>query len=128
LTKELAMPIFSKPPAHTHELPGARFTSLATPKRGSRATSVWRVDLAPGTPGTLHELTSEEVFVVLEGRARVRLAAEESEAGPGDTIVVPANTPFSLEALAPFSAICCFPVGGRARLADGNEFTPPWAE
>src|SRR5438093_420376 len=115
------MPITKKPTAHTHELPGARFTSLATPKRGSRSTSVWRVELSPGTPGTPHELTAEEVFVVLEGRARVRLAAEESEAGPGDCIVVPPNTPFCLEALGsvPFSAICCLPVGGRGRLADG---------
>lgn len=124
------MPISRKPNGPTHELPGARFTSLATPKRGSRETSVWRVELSPGTPGTPHELTAEEVFVVLEGRAKVRLGSDESEAAVGDCIIVPPNTPFSLEALgkAPFAAICCFPVGGRGRLADGKEFAPPWAE
>jgi quercetin dioxygenase-like cupin family protein len=124
------MPICRKPPHHTHELPGARFTSLATPKRGTRETSVWRVEITPGRPGVAHELTAEEVFVVLEGRAKVHLAAEESEAGPGDSIIVPPNTAFSFEAVGPSQlvAICCFPVGGRARLADGKEFTPPWAE
>src|SRR5262249_11515907 len=30
------------------------------------------------------------IFVVLEGRARVRLGGDESEAGPGDCIIVPA--------------------------------------
>jgi len=24
--------------------------------------------------------------------------------------------------------VCCLPVGGQARLADGTAFTPPWAE
>jgi mannose-6-phosphate isomerase-like protein (cupin superfamily) len=124
------MPISRNPNRHTHELPGARFTSLATPTRGSRTTSVWRVELTPGTPGTPHELTDEEVFVVLEGRAKVRLAADTSEAGPGDCIIVPPNTPFSLEAVgaSTFAAICCLPVGGRARLPDGKEFAPPWSE
>lgn len=124
------MPIAKNPPAHTHELPGARFTSLATPKRGTRTTSVWRVELSPGVPGTPHELTAEEVFVVLEGRGRVRLGAEESVAEPGDCIIVPPDTPFTLEAVgnAPFAAICCFPVGGKGRLADGKEFAPPWSE
>jgi mannose-6-phosphate isomerase-like protein (cupin superfamily) len=91
---------------------------------------MWRVELTPGQPGTPHELTAEEVFFVLAGRAKVHLAGELGEAGPGDCIVVPPHTPFSLEATGAeaFSAICCLPVGGRARLADGHEFTPPWAE
>src|SRR5215470_8439331 len=86
--------------------------------------------LTPGAPAVPHELTAEEIFVVLEGRARVRLGADESEAGPGDCIIVPADTPFALEAVgaATFAAICCFPAGGRGRLADGTELTPPWAE
>jgi mannose-6-phosphate isomerase-like protein (cupin superfamily) len=91
---------------------------------------MWRVELMPGSAGTPHELTAEELFFVVDGHARVRLADEEGQAGPGDCIIVPPNTPFALEALGTsvFTAICCFPVGGRARLADGNEFTPPWAE
>ncbi len=124
------MPIHRKPATHTHALPGARFTSLATPRLGTTTTSSWRVELSPGAPGTPHELTSEELLFVLDGRAKVTLDDQESEVLAGDCIVVPPNTPFMLEAVgsSPFSAICCFPVGGRARLADGQEFTPPWAE
>src|SRR5438128_12187497 len=92
------MAVIPAPSGPTHELPGARFTSLATPSRGSTETSVWLVDLAPGTPGTPHRLTREEVFVVLAGEAEVRLGDTVSHAAVGDAIVVPPDTPFSLAA------------------------------
>jgi quercetin dioxygenase-like cupin family protein len=115
---------------HTHELPGARFTSLATPSRGSTDTSVWLVELAPGCAAEPHRLTREEVFVVLAGRAEVRLDGVVSSAGTGDAIVVPAGVPFALAAdgAEPLRALCCLPVGGKGQLADGEPFTPPWAE
>ena len=50
----------------THERGGARFTSLASPARGSAETSVWIVEIDPGTPATPHSVTREEVFVVLD--------------------------------------------------------------
>jgi len=123
------MPVLKAPPAHTHELGGARFTSLATPSRGSSDTCVWRVEIAPGTPGTPHRLTREEVFVVLDGRADVRLGDSVSTAGPGDAIVVPPGVPFALSPVGDeaLHALCCLPVGGQGQLADGEPFTPPWA-
>lgn len=124
------MPIIKAPAVPTHELPGAKFTALASPSRCGAETSVWTVELSPGAPGATHQLTRGEVFVVLSGRARVELAGEASSAGPGDAIVVPRDTPFALsaEGAAPLRAVCCLPVGGQARLADGKTFTPPWAE
>jgi mannose-6-phosphate isomerase-like protein (cupin superfamily) len=123
------MPVVPCPLAPTHELGGARFTSLATPSRGSSDTSVWRVEIAPGTPGTPHQVTREEVFVVLGGRAEVRLGDTVSSAGPGDAIVVPAGVRFTLspEGDETLRALCCLPVGGQGKLADGEPFTPPWA-
>jgi quercetin dioxygenase-like cupin family protein len=123
------MAVVPCPPSPTHELGGARFTSLATPSRGSSDTSVWRVEIAPGTPGTPHRLTREEVFVVLAGRAEVRLGDTVSSAGPGDAIVVPPDVPFALAAEGDetLHALCCLPVGGQGQLADGEPFTPPWA-
>ena len=124
------MPVLVAPPAPTHSLPGARFTSLATPRRGSSESSVWRVELAPGTPATPHQVTREEIFIVLSGRATVRLGDERREASAFDAIVVPANTPFEISACGdePLHAMCCLPVGGQARLGDGTTFVPPWAE
>jgi mannose-6-phosphate isomerase-like protein (cupin superfamily) len=123
------MAVIPAPPAPTHELHGARFTSLATPSRGSTDTSVWLVEIAPGTAATPHRLTREEVFVVLDGRAEVHLGGELSVAAPGDAIVVPAGVPFALAPAGEESlrALCCLPVGGQGRLEEGEPFTPPWA-
>jgi quercetin dioxygenase-like cupin family protein len=124
------MPVLPAPTAPTHDLEGARFTSLATPTRGSTETAVWRVQLLPGTPPTAHSLTREEVFVVLGGRASVRLDGAAHEAGPGDAIVVPPDVELELASAdgQPVELLCCLPVGGQARLGDGTTFTPPWAE
>lgn len=123
------MAVVPAPAAPTHEAGGALFTALATPSRGTVDTSVWQVEIAPGTPATPHSLTREEVFVVLAGRASVHIGDENGEAGPGDAIVVPAGVPFELANITdePLRALCCLPVGGQAQLADGSVFVPPWA-
>lgn len=124
------MPVIHHPAHPTHDLGGTRFTSLATPSRGSSDTAVWQVEIAPGTPATPHSLTREEVFVVLEGAATVQFDGVASHAQVGDAIVVPAELMFELSNAgeAPLRLLCCLPVGGQARLADGSTFTPPWAE
>jgi mannose-6-phosphate isomerase-like protein (cupin superfamily) len=125
-----SMPVIPAPATHTHDLGHARFTSLATPSRGTTDVSVWEVELAVGAPATPHSLTREEVFVVLDGVASVRLGVERATAGRGDAIVVPAGVDFELAngGAAPLRLLCCLPVGGMARLADGTTFTPPWAQ
>jgi quercetin dioxygenase-like cupin family protein len=124
------MSVIPAPTSPTHELPGARFTSLATPGLGSTETSVWQVELMPGTPATPHSLTREEVFVVLEGTAQVVLDGNKCMAHAGDAIVVTAGVQVELTNATdgPLRMLCCLPVGGQARLADGTTFTPPWAE
>lgn len=124
------MPVVPAPAAPTHELGTTTFTSLATPSRGSRETSVWRVELAPYTPATPHRLTREEVFVVLAGRASVVLDGTTSTAAVGDAIVVPPDTEFALsnESDEPLRLLCCLPVGGQGQIGGGAPFTPPWAQ
>jgi len=124
------MPVITAPADATHTLGSTRFTSLATPSRGSRETAVWRVDIAPGTPATPHSLTREEVFVVLDGMASVEIDGVCASAGPGDAIVVPAEVEFALsnEQDQPLRLLCCLPVGGQGRIAGGDPFTPPWAQ
>jgi mannose-6-phosphate isomerase-like protein (cupin superfamily) len=124
------MPVLTAPDTPTHDLGGVRFTSLATPSRGATDTSVWKVEILPDTPVTPHSLTREEVFVVLEGAASVRIAGNETHAAAGDAILVPADAEFELAnaGAGPLRLLCCLPVGGQARLPDGSTFTPPWAE
>lgn len=123
------MPVIPAPIGPTHELGGTTFTALATPSRGSTDTSVWRVEIPPGTPATPHRLTREEVFVLLGGRADVTIDGRRETAGAGDVVVVPPDVEFAIavDGPEPLRALCCLPVGGQARLAEGEPFTPPWA-
>lgn len=122
------MPVLS-PAAPLDPMPGLRFTPLAAPSRGTARTSVWRVEIRPGTPGTPHQLTEEEILVVLSGTASVRIAGRDARAVAGDAVVVPPDTDFCLanEGPDPLHMLCVLPVGGRARTGDGEPFTPPWA-
>jgi mannose-6-phosphate isomerase-like protein (cupin superfamily) len=123
------MSVVPAPVAPTHELPGARFTALVSPTRGSTDTSVWLVEIDPGVPPRPHELTREEIFVVLSGSAAVQIGECRQTARSGDAIVVPAGVPFALapDGDQPLRALCCLPVGGQARLPGEAPFTPPWA-
>ncbi len=123
------MTVIAAPLGPTHELPGTSFTSLATPGVGATETSVWKVAIAPGTAPTPHSLTRGEVFVVLRGTAAVRIDDRSEAAGAGDVIIVPADVTFELAngGDTPLEALCCMPVGGQARFAGGEPFTPPWA-
>jgi mannose-6-phosphate isomerase-like protein (cupin superfamily) len=123
------MAVIPAPDRPTHRVGGTRFTSLATPRRGSAETSVWRAAIAAGTPPTPHRVTREEVFVVLAGRAAVTIDGIDGVASAGDAIVVPADTEFAVANDGPeeLHLVCCLPVGGQA-VADGTVFTPPWAE
>jgi quercetin dioxygenase-like cupin family protein len=127
---EASMPVLTAPDRPTHELPGTRFTALVGPSRGALGTSVWRVEILPGTQATEHSVTREEVFVLLSGQARVMLPDGEQQAGAGDAIVIPADTPFALSCHGdqPLVALCLLPVGGQAVLPGAEPFTPPWAE
>lgn len=123
------MSILPATTATVHERGGARFTSLATPSRGTAETAVWAVEIAPGTPATPHSLTREEVFVVLDGIAAVEIAGTPGSARAGDAFVVPAGAELALsnEGDAPLRMLCCLPVGGEACLPDGTRFIPPWS-
>lgn len=123
------MSVIKSPIRPTHDIGNARFTSLATPSRGSAETSVWMVEIDPATPSTPHSLTREEVFVVVEGSAGVSIGGVCDDASVGDAIVVPVDTEFELinAGDGPLLLLCCMPVGGQATTSDGTTFTPPWA-
>jgi quercetin dioxygenase-like cupin family protein len=128
--EEAAVPVCAAPAQPTHTLGSTTFTTLAAPSKGSTEASVWRVEIAAGTPPSPHEVTREEIFVVLSGTASVTLDGTRADVDAGGAIVVPPDTTFSLTAAGsdPLVALCYFPVGGEARMPDGQSFTPPWAQ
>jgi len=106
-------------------------TAYAAPSRGAQDVSVWRLDLAPGSTSPLHYMDCEEVFLGLSGEALATVDESERTLGPGDCLILPAGTPFTLHVPGsqPFSAVACIPAGGKATLVhDGSTFAPPWAE
>ena len=127
------MPVISAASAPTFKLPNAPhavFTGLASPSRGAKETSVWRVTLGPGSPAAEHSLDHEEVIVALAGRAVASLDGVQYEVCSGDALIVPPHQAFSLANpyQEPFDAITVLPVGGKARIGGGDPFPPPWAE
>ena len=123
------MPLITAADAAKFTMHGVHFTGLAAPSRGASESAVWTVTIPPGVVPTPHQLTREEVFVVLEGRARATLAGRHFALEPGCGFIVPPETEFALANpyAQPFRAVVVLPVGGKARI--GNEtFTPPWAE
>jgi quercetin dioxygenase-like cupin family protein len=107
---------------------GTTVTGLAAPSRGARDVALWRVRFVPDGASPTHSLTREETFLVLSGSLTARFADHLETAGPGDALIVPAGTEFSLVAGdGPAEAICAMPVGGQAVTTDGA-FTPPWAQ
>jgi len=123
------MPIiksFAAPQFNT--IDGLTVTGLAAPSRGSRETCVWKLALAPHTPGTPHSVDREEIFVVLAGRGIATLGGQTMELTPGDALIVPAEQSFSLAnpGTERFEAIAVLPVGGRAAMPAGAPFAPPW--
>lgn len=122
------MPIIRSSAAPQFTIPGHTVTGLAAPSRGARETCVWRLALAARTPGTVHTVDREEIFVVLTGRAVATLAGDTLDLAPGDALIVPAEQPFSLANPhpEPFEAIAVLPVGSLATMPAGAPFAPPW--
>lgn len=114
-------------PHFGHE--GAAVVGYASPSRGSRTVSAWRLALEPGAASPLHEVTRDEAFLALRGVATVELAGETFELRAGDGLSVPPGTPFRILNPGPglFEAVACMAAGGQARVPGAEPFTPPWA-
>jgi len=122
-------PLITADDTQTFTLPGIQFTGLAAPSRGASESAVWIVQIQPGTPGLTHQLTREEVFIVLEGRALATLHGTAYELNPGNAFIVPPRTDFALANpfFETFRAVVVLPVGGQGIVGD-DTFVPPWAQ
>lgn len=115
--------------ARSFELPGLRFTSLASPTTNGSETCLWQLDVDAGLDsGQAHSLDRDEVFVVLDGRVRLQPGGPELAAG--DAAVVPAGEPIQLSNAGDGAARLHVAIraGFVATMADGTAIgTPPWA-
>src|SRR5919112_557813 len=115
--------------APTFEAGGTTAIGYASPSRGASDTSVWRLELAPGTASPLHSLDREEVFVILDGTAVFTAGDDEHTVRAGDCVIATPGTTSQPRAggAEPSRAVACMPVGGKATVAGGEPVVPPWA-
>jgi mannose-6-phosphate isomerase-like protein (cupin superfamily) len=80
----------------------------------SAGISFLLVDNEPGQGPALHKHPYAETWIVRAGRALVTAGGEESEAGPGDVVVVERDTPHAFRNLGPGRLeIVCIHAAGR---------------
>jgi mannose-6-phosphate isomerase-like protein (cupin superfamily) len=62
----------------------------------------------PGQGPRLHRHPYDETWVVIEGTVKFQAGNQASAAGPGDVVIVPANTPhkFTNEGIGPTRLVC----------------------
>lgn len=108
---------------------GTEITGYASPTRGAQPLASWRVRLQPGASSPEHTVTHGEAFIVLDGVATFTVAGVAHVVTADDAICIPPDVRFRLENTGdrPFTAICSMVAGGRAWIADGEPFVPPWA-
>jgi quercetin dioxygenase-like cupin family protein len=109
--------------------PNAVMTTLASPTQGaSRALSLWQVEMSAGASGPPHVFTSEQLWNLVDGQARVEIDGTVITLAPGDTAVLPAGATRRIHALTDVHAVVCgfgdasVSVPGEAQ----SRGVPPW--
>ena len=60
-----------------------------------------------GTEGKPHAHPNEQIQMVVKGKARYTVAGEEKTIGPGEAVLIPANTEHSMKVLEDLEVINC---------------------
>lgn len=120
------MPTIDQPTEH--EMHGATFRSYVSPSRGSQELCAWKVAVAPGVRGQSHQISREEVFLVLGGSPTIAVDGREARLTAGDVVHAPVGASVRLDNLGDAEAELWVTttVGLSARMADGTEVVPPW--
>lgn len=71
----------------------------------ANVTVILHDSVEPGAGPRLHTHPYPETFIIEAGRAVFTVGDEEIEAGPGQILVVPANTPHKFRTLGPMKSI-----------------------
>jgi len=83
---------------------------LVGPQQGDTSFVLRRFIFGANGGMPYHTNLVEHQQYVLRGRARIRIAGNDHEVGPDDTLFIPAGVPHSYEVLeGPFEFICVVP-------------------
>ncbi len=77
---------------------GCRLREILHPDKADLALrySLAHATVGPGQTTALHQLTTSEVYYILEGQGRMAIDGEESSVSPGDTVYIPPNAKQSI--------------------------------
>jgi quercetin dioxygenase-like cupin family protein len=124
------MPVIRSTEGTAHDVHGATFTAYANSKTGASELCAWSTRIPSGQPGVPHRVSKEELLLVTSGAPRFTIDGETVEAAPGDVIVVPADSMFKVEGATDQDSTMWVTTsrGLTAKLPDGSEMAPPWAQ
>jgi mannose-6-phosphate isomerase-like protein (cupin superfamily) len=92
-------------------LDGSEIREVAGPPTGNAANqSLAEATVPPGGETQEHyHRTTEEIYFFTQGSGRMRLAGEERDVGPGDTVVIDPGLPHKLwnTGEEPLRLLCC---------------------
>lgn len=113
--------------AVVHAMHGSTFTSFVAPSSGSEQLCAWQLDVPAATTGMEHQVTHEEVLLVLDGELHATVDGAVSTARTGDVLRVPAGSRFRADtAGSHLRAWVVTSVGLEAITGDGQRIAPPW--
>ncbi|GAA1597166.1 cupin domain-containing protein [Actinoplanes couchii] len=123
------MSVYRGTEAVAHHMDGVVFHAYASPSTGSRELCTWRLEVAPGTTGSAHRVSRDEVLMIQSGTLTFRLNETEGRAVPGDVLVVPSGAEFRAgnSGDTPVEAWVTTSAGFTATMPTGESITPPWA-
>ena len=124
------MPVIRSTEGTTHDVYGTTFTAYANSTTGTAELCAWSTRVPAGQPTLPHRISREELFLVTSGTPRFTIDAETVDAGSGDVVVAPAGSLLGIEALGDQDSTIWVStgLGLTAKLPDGTEFAPPWAQ
>lgn len=122
------MTVYQPADATVFRMHGSSFTSYTSPTRGQTQLCAWRLDIEPGQIGTTHQVSHEEVLLVLAGSATVVVDTDIRTVTTGEVIAFPASAWVRISTEdEPFAAWVTTTAGLTAITVDGERIQPPWA-
>ena len=90
---------------------GSFRTVLIGPNEGAPHFAIRYFEIPPKGQSSFEQHVHDHGIVILRGRARVRLGAEEQEVAAGDAIYIPPNEPHQFQSIGdePLGFLCVIP-------------------
>ncbi|HTJ70850.1 MAG TPA: cupin domain-containing protein [Actinospica sp.] len=124
------MPVIRSTEGTAHVVHGSTFTAYANSLTGAHELCAWSTRIPAGQQGVPHRVSREELLLVTSGAPTFIVDDSVIPATPGDVVVVPADSMLTVEGATDQESSMWVTTsrGLTAKLPDGSDFAPPWAQ